>query len=59
MIRVLKRLVFVILFLPMTVVSGLWDIILFIAIGYHELNTVIDWFTDRLASFDENNNSKR
>lgn len=59
MIRVLKRLVFVTLFLPMTVVSGLWDIILFIAIGYHELNVVIDWFTDRLANFDENNNSKR
>lgn len=59
MIRVIKRLVFVILFLPMIVVSYLWDVILFVAIGYHEPNSVIDWFTDRLAGFDENNNSKR
>lgn len=46
------RLIFVIMFLPTCLVSFIFDLIMFIAIGdKHESYKVLDWLSDNFADY--------
>lgn len=49
--KVICRLIFIVLFMPMCIVSCIYDTVMFIAIGNkHKIFTVLDWLSDKLLN---------